>query len=136
MARVLIPFSDPASGERAVRRLLAQRRDPRLEVELLAIVDPLTPGKVSIFVPPEKAEAQAIGAATRWLNRLEPMLEDERIAYRSVIATGPVRETLRRVGARVDIDRVILGTPARDPLRRWRRRSIARLMHRPVVSVS
>jgi hypothetical protein len=50
MPRILIPFSDFASGERAVRRLLARPRDPALDLELLAIVDPLTPGKVALFV--------------------------------------------------------------------------------------
>jgi hypothetical protein len=50
MARVLIPFSDLASGQRAVRRLLQEARDPRQSVELLAMVDPLTSGKVAVFV--------------------------------------------------------------------------------------
>ena len=59
MARVLIPFSDLASGERAVRRLLRENRDPRLAVELLAIVDPLTSGKVAVFVSRQSAEAQS-----------------------------------------------------------------------------
>ena len=58
------------------------------------------------------------------------------IAYTSSVAVGPWRELLRRVGEREDIDRVLLGTRARDPFRRWRRQSVAHLMDRPVVSVS
>ena len=50
MSRVLIPFSELRSGERAVRRLLAEPRDPALHVELMAIVDPLVAGKVAVFV--------------------------------------------------------------------------------------
>jgi nucleotide-binding universal stress UspA family protein len=136
MARVLIPFSDLASGERAVRRLLRENRDPRLAVELLAIVDPLTSGKVAVFVSRQSAEAQSRAAATRWLAALEAALQDARIPYRSRIAVGSVQAMLRSAGERSDIDRVLLGTHERDPLRRWRRQLVAHLMDRPLVSVS
>ena len=136
MVRVLIPFSDFASGQRAVRRLLQEPRNPRLSVELLAIVDPLRSGKVAVFVSRADAHAQARAAASRWLLQLQPMLDDAGIAYRSSIAVGPVREMLRRAGERTDIDRVVLGTRERDPLRSWRRRFVAHLMDRPVISVS
>ena len=136
MARVLIPFSDLASGERAVRRLLRENRDPRLAVELLAIVDPLTSGTVAVFVSRQSAEAQTRAAATRWLAALEAALQDARIPYRSRIAVGSVQAMLRRAGERSDIDRVLLGTRERDPLRRWRRQLVAHLMDRPLVSVS
>ena len=136
MARVLIPFTDLASGERALARLLARPRDARLEVELLAIVDPLTPGRIPMIVSRERAEAQASRAARRWLERLEPRLEDARIPYRSHIATGGRNAVLRRAGARSDIDEVLLGTRVRDPLGRWRRRFVAHAMQRPVVSIS
>ena len=136
MARVLIPFSDFASGQRAVRRLLQEARDPRQSVELLAMVDPLTSGKVAVFVSPTQAEAQSRAAAQRWLERLAPQLEAAAIPHTSSIAVGPRRELLRRVGTRRDIDRVLLGTRARDPLRRWRRQSVAHLRDRPPVSVS
>jgi nucleotide-binding universal stress UspA family protein len=136
MAHVLIPFSDVESGERAVRRLLLEARDPRLCVELLAIVDPLIAGKVAVFVSREDAEAQSRAAAARWLARLEALLDEARVAYRSSIAVGPVRTMLRRAGERTDIDRVLLGGREHDPLQRLRRNSVARLMARPGVSVS
>jgi nucleotide-binding universal stress UspA family protein len=136
MARVLIPFSDGASGERAVRRLLARPRDPRLEVELLAIVDPLTSGKVAVFVSHERASAQSSAAAQTWLASLTPMLDAAHIPWRSQIAVGRRRAILQRAGARRDIDEVLLGTRARDPFSRWRRRLVAQAMARPLVSVS
>ena len=136
MSRVLIPFSDFASGERAIARLAARPRDPHLEVEILAIVDPLTPGRIPMIVSARRAEVQAVAAARRWLDRLEPMLDDARIRYRSQIAVGPVTDILRRAGARDDVDEIILGTRERDPLQRLRRRVVAHAMHRPLVSVS
>lgn len=136
MARVLVPFSDFESGERAVRRVLNEPRNPALAVELLAIVDPLTPGKVAAFVSREQAEAQSRAAATRWLEALQTMLQGAGIPHRSSIAVGPVRAVLRRAGERTDIDRVLLGTREHDPLRRWRRQFVAHLMDRPLVSVS
>jgi len=70
-------------------------------------------------------------------NRLiSELVEAAAIPHTSSIAVGPRRELLRRVGERRDIDRVLLGTRARDPLRRWRRQSVAHLMDRPLVSVS
>lgn len=136
MARVLIPFSDFASGQRAVRRLLQEARDPRPSVELMAMVDPITPGKVAIFVSRERAEAQARAAAERWIECLTPQLEAAGIPHTSSIAVGPRRELLRRIGERRDIDRVLLGTRAGDPFRRWHRQSVAHLMDRPLVTVS
>ena len=136
MARVLIPFSDFASGQRAVRRLLREPRDPRQSVELLAIVEPLTPGKVAVFVSPREAEAQSRAAAERWLERLAPQLEAAGVPHTASVAVGPRRESRRRIGERRVLDRVLIGTRARDPLRRWRRQSVAHLMDRPVVSIS
>ena len=135
MARVLIPFSDLASGQRAVRRLLQEARDPRQSVELLAMVDPLTSGKVAVFVSRAQAEAQSRAAAARWLERLAPQLDNAGIPHTSSVAVGPRRDLLRRIGERKDIDRVLLGTRARDPFGRWRRQSVAHLMDRPLVSV-
>jgi len=135
MPRVLIPFSDFATGQRAVRRLLREARDPRQSVELLAMVDPLTSGKVAVFVSRAQAEAQSRAAAARWLERLAPQLDGAGIPHTSSVAVGPRRDLLRRIGERKDIDRVLLGTRARDPFGRWRRQSVAHLMDRPLVSV-
>jgi hypothetical protein len=136
MPRILVPFSDFASGERAVRRLVARRRDRRVDVELLAVVDPLTAGKVAVFVSPGRAEAQARDAAQHWLRELEARLDTAGIAHRSSVAIGHLRDILKREGARPDIDEVLLGSAERDVLRGMRRRLVAHAMARPLVSVS
>jgi nucleotide-binding universal stress UspA family protein len=136
MARVLVPFSDLASGERAVARLVAQRRGRNFVVDLLAIVEPLTPGKVEIFVSRERAKEQARTAAQAWLRALETRLDAAGIAYRSGVAFGRLRDILKREGKRPDIDEVVLGTAEHDLLRGLRRRRVAHAMARPLVSVS
>ena len=136
MPRVLIPFRDFITGERAVRRLLARPRDPRLDVELLAIVDPLTPGKVGVFVSPARAKAQATVAARNWLRALHAQIEAAGVACQSNVAFGQLRDILKREGARGDIDEVVLGSAERDVLRGVRRRIVAHAMARPLVSVS
>lgn len=136
MPRVLIPFSDLASATRAIRRLLARPRDPRLDVELLAIVDPLTSGKVGVFVSRERAQAQSTAAAHRWLRELAPMLDGAGVRWTPQIAIGRRRDILQHAGTRADIDEVLLGTRERDPLRHWRRRFVAHAMARPLVSIS
>ena len=136
MSRVLIPFTDKASGERAVARLLSRPRDPRLSVELLAIVDPLTPGKVAVFVSRERAKAQATAAAQQWLAELGTLLDAAKVAHRLRVATGRLRGILQSERGRRDIDEVLLGARARDPLRAIRRRAVASAMARPLVTVS
>jgi hypothetical protein len=136
MRNVLVPFSDLASGERAVARLVSQRRRTRLTVELLAIVDPLTSGKVEVFVSPERAKAQSRVAAEGWLRTLEAKLDAGGIAHRSSIAFGKLRDILKREGARRDVDEVLLGAAEHDVLRAFRRRRVAQAMARPLVTIS
>jgi nucleotide-binding universal stress UspA family protein len=108
MTRILIPFTDSDQGKRAVRRLLEEKPAASVEVELLAVVEPLTPGKVSIFLSPERAEALAGAAAARWLRELEPILDRARIKYRSQIALGAPRKVIAKAMRRDDIDRVLI----------------------------
>jgi len=136
MAHVLVPFSDLASGERAVARIIARRRNPRLRIELLAIVDPLTPGKVEIFVSPERAREQARTAAQAWLGALGAKLGAAGIRFRTDIAFGKLRDILKRARARKDIDEVVLGTAEHDVLRGLRRRLVAQAMARPLPTIS
>ena len=136
MPRVLIPFTDKASGERAIRRLLARPRDAMLRAELLAIVDPLTPGKVAVFVSRERAKTQATAAAQQWLAELGALLRAAGVACRLRVATGRLRDILQSERGRGDVDEVLLGSRARDPLRGLRRRAVAHALARPLVSVS
>ena len=136
MTRVLVPFSDLASGERAVARIIARRRHPRLRVELLAIVDPLVCGKVEVFVSRERAKAQSRAAAEGWLRTLEARLDAAGIAHRSNVAFGKLRDILKREGARRDVDEVLLGAAEHDLSRNLRRRLVAQAMARPLVTIS
>ncbi|HEX6793287.1 MAG TPA: universal stress protein [Casimicrobiaceae bacterium] len=136
MARVLIPFTHRAAGERAVRSLLARPRDPSLRVELLAIVDPLMPGNATVLASRERAKAQATAAAQQSLFELGALLDAANITRRLRVATGRLRDIVQSERGRRDIDEVLLGTRARHPLRSVRRRSAAHAMARPLVSVS
>jgi nucleotide-binding universal stress UspA family protein len=108
MTRILIPFTDAEQGARAVRRLLEEKVSASVEVELLAVVEPLTPGKVSIFLSPERAEVLARAAAARWLRELEPILERACIKHRSTIALGAPKTVIAEAMRREDIDRVLI----------------------------
>jgi nucleotide-binding universal stress UspA family protein len=108
MTRILIPFTDPDQGERAVRRLLDERPPTSVEIELLAVVEPLTPGKVSVFLSPKRAEALARAAATDWIGRLKPLLDGVCIKHRSQIAVGAPKKVIAEAMRRNDIDRVLI----------------------------
>ncbi len=57
MNKVLVPFTDPDSAERALRRLLEESPGGPFEVELLAIAEPPNLTNVRRFVSPQRAEA-------------------------------------------------------------------------------
>jgi hypothetical protein len=115
MDKILIPFTDPESAERAVRKLLDESPSPALEVELLAVVEPLVSGRVRIFLSPERAEGLARAAAERWLSRVEALLDAANIRHHSEIVVGRPETIIDEALRRPDIDRVLL--PARRP--RW-----------------
>ena len=108
MNSVLIPFTDPESAERAVRKLLDEAPSPALEVELLAVVEPLVPGRVRVFLSPERAEVLARAAAARWLARIEALLDAANIRHRSEIAVGRPAAVIDAALRRPNIDRVLL----------------------------
>ena len=115
MHRVLIPFTDVESAERAVRKLLDEAPLPTLEVALLAVVEPLTPGKVGIFLSPQRAEALARAAAERWLERIGALLDAANIRHRAEIAVGHPATIIAGALRRRNVNRVLL--PGRRP--RW-----------------
>lgn len=136
MVRVLIPFTDPKSGERAVQRLLDEPERPPLEVELLAIVEPLTSGKVGIYLTRRRAESLARGAAEAWIQRIGARLRDSGIAWRGRVALGRAAEVIDAAVTRDDVDRVLLPAPRRfDPIRARRRQALARGSHPPATLV-
>ncbi|MFO1314415.1 MAG: universal stress protein [Burkholderiales bacterium] len=137
MARVLIPFSDPAGARRAVDLVLREARDATLSVHLLAMVEPRTGGRIGIFLTAARAEAMARDAARRWLAPLEAVLAAAGVAYTSEVATGPVRRTLRAATERTDVDRVLLPpSPGHAWLARRERSRIRDRSPHPVTLVA
>jgi hypothetical protein len=73
----------------------------------LAIVEPLTPGRISIYLTRAEAEALATAAAKQWLARLEAILAEAGIRCRSGIALGRAADILATAQARVDVDSIL-----------------------------
>ena len=111
MPRLLIPFAEPEGAGRAVDALLREPHNDALTVHLAAVVEPLRPGKVAIFVSAERADAMVRDAARRWLAPLEARLAAAGIAFDSEVVLGPPRTTIRALAQRPDIDRVMLPPP-------------------------
>ena len=139
MAKVLIPFTDPANAERAVRRLLDESSPSALDVELLAVVEPLTPGKVRMFLSPGHAEDLARAAAVQWLTHLGALLAAAGVPYRSEIAVGRAGPAIAAAVRHKHVDRVLL--PGSSPWwlsalgARWRSARLTRAAHHPVIVV-
>ena len=135
MARVLIPFADPDHGERAVRQVLAEPPDPGLEVLLLAVVEPLVPGKVSLYLSRARAESLCAAAAVRWLHALEATLDAARVPHKSEVALGRPADVIARAARERDVDRVVLGTHDRRLATAWLRGRRSRGVHGPQAVV-
>jgi hypothetical protein len=135
VSRIAIPFADLASGERAVDTLTRAPRDPELEVELVAMVEPLRPGKVPVFVSAATAEAQARQAAEHWLSQLAARLAAASIASRVQVAVGPPTRTLRALAESSDLARILMANPRQAPWHTWSRHLALRRASPPVTVV-
>ena len=139
MGRILIPFTDPQDAERAIRRLLDESPSPTTSVRLLAVVEPLTPGRINIYLSRSRAEALARAAAARWIDHLEALLRAANIKCTSEIAVGAPRAVIAQAMASADIDRVLLPTASPRWWSRWtaarREDMLTRASHHPVTVV-
>ena len=133
MNRFLIPFAEPEGALRAVDAFLREPRDDSNTVHLVAVVEPLRPGKVRMFLSAERAEAMVREAALRWLAPLEAKLAAAGVRFVSEIVLGPPRATIRALTQRANIDRVLLPPPRMGTLGRRDIERIRDLSPHPVT---
>lgn len=112
MKKVLVPFTDPDSAERALRRLLDEVRTEPFEVELLAVAAPVDLSNVHMFLSPQRAEQGARAAAACWIARLAPLLEAANVPYHAHVVIGNVPAEIEAALHRPDVDRVVLPAAA------------------------
>jgi nucleotide-binding universal stress UspA family protein len=136
MAKVLIPFAEPEGAQRAVDALLREPPDPALTVHLVAVVEPLRPGKVAMFVTAERAESLVREAAQRWLEPVAAQLAVAGIAFTTETVVGPPKATITALTQRPDIDRVLLPPPRIGWLWRHDGEQIRDLSPHPVTLVA
>lgn len=136
MMRVLIPFAEPEGALRAIDALLREPRDGGLAVHLAAVVEPLRPGKVAMFVSADRAEALVRDAARRWLAPLETKLAAAGVPFVSEVVLGAPGPTIRALAQRADIDRVMLPPPRIGALGRRDIERIRDLSPHPVTLVA
>lgn len=115
MKKVLVPFTDSDSGERALRSLLQEIHTEPYEVELLAVAEPVDLSNVHVFISPQRAEQGARAAAACWIARLAPLLEAANVPYHASVVIGHPPAEIEAALHRTDVDRVVL--PATAP--RW-----------------
>lgn len=109
MCKVLVPFTDVAGGERAIRSLLEEeRRDDALEVELLAIAEAHALATFRRFVSAASAEESARGKATCWIAELTPILQAAHVPYTARIVVGRPVVELDLAVHRTDVDRIVM----------------------------
>ena len=113
MCKVLVPFTDPDSGERAVRHLLREEPRDALEVELLAIAEAPDLSNVRRFISSASADESARAAATCWIARLGPLLQAAHVPYHAHVVVGRPVVELDLALHRTDVDRVVV--PAMVP---------------------
>ena len=136
MAILLIPFAEPEGAQRAVEALLREPHDSALVVRLVAVVEPLRPGKVAMFVTAARAESLVREAAQRWLAPLAAQLGAAHIAFTTEVILGPARKTIAALTQRDDIDRVLLPPPPSGWFSRHESERIRDLSPHPVTLVA
>ncbi len=136
MAKILIPFSEPEGATRAVEALLREPRDAKLAVHLVAIIEPLRPGKVPMFLSAERAESLVREAGERWLAPLAARLRAAGIAYTTQVIAGSPHTTVSELANREDIDRVLLPPPRAGGFTRREGERIRDLSPHPVTLVA
>jgi hypothetical protein len=115
MYKVLIPFTDPDGGERAIRHLLKEEWPDALQVELLAIIEATELHTSRRFISAASAEEAARVTAMCWIARLGPILQAAQVPYQTRIAVGRPLVELDLAVHRADVDRVLLP----DSLPHW-----------------
>jgi hypothetical protein len=137
MPRILIPVTDPVRAERAVRALIDEAHGSPLEIEVLlvAIAEPLTPGRIPLYLSPSRAEALAAEAARRWLAPLESILQHAGFRHRSMVRAGRVREIVAEVVQDEGVSRVLLPSIHRGLRGRREGERLAREAHLEVTVV-
>ena len=113
MCKVLVPFTDPDGGERAIRHLLGEESRDALQVELLAIAEPPELSTQRRFISSASAEESARAAATCWIARLSPILRAAHVPYHAHVVVGRPLVELDVALHRTDVDRVVV--PAMIP---------------------
>lgn len=112
MRKVLIPFTDPDSAERAIRQLLQEDAEDPIEVELLAIAEAPDLHNVRRYISPVAAGAAAHAAAACWIARLSPILQAAQVPFRAHVVVGHPAAEIEAALHRSDVDRVLLSAAA------------------------
>jgi hypothetical protein len=112
MIKVLVPFTDPDSAERALRRLLEEPPAGPLEVELLAIAEPPNLTTVRRFVSGPTGEQVARAAALCWIARLGPLLQAAKVPFHARVVVGNAPAEIEAALHRTDVDRVLVSATA------------------------
>ena len=112
MIKVLVPFTDPDSAERALRRLLEEPPAGPLEVELLAIAEPPNLTTVRRFVSARTGEEVARAAAVCWIARLGPLLQAANVPFHARVVVGNAPAEIEAALHRTDVDRVLVSATA------------------------
>lgn len=136
MAKILIPFAEPEGAQRAVDALLREPFDPSLCVHLVAVVEPLRPGKVAMFVTEAQAESLVRQAAQRWLAPIEAQFAAAGIPFTTEVVLAGVHESIAKLTQREDIDRVVLPPPRLGWFSRREGERIRDLSPHPVTLVA
>lgn len=112
MTKVLVPFTDPDSAERALRGLLDELPESSLEVELLAVAEPPNLSNVRRFISARTAEEVARAGAACWIARLGPLLDAANIPFHARVVVGNATAEIEAALHRTDVDRVLVSAAA------------------------
>ncbi|MFO1284046.1 MAG: universal stress protein [Burkholderiales bacterium] len=126
MSRVLVPVTDPERAARAVEALVREADRARDEVLLVGIVEPMTPGRIPLYLSPSRAAAMATEAAERWLAPLTATLATAGIRHRAWVHLGRPHAVIDQIARDQRVDRVVFPASRSEFWKRWSGDRLAR----------
>ncbi|CRI64213.1 UspA domain protein [Thiocapsa sp. KS1] len=111
MLKFLIPFDGSEQAQRAVAHVIRIARlggEPRVLV--LNVREPANSWQIRSFLNQEEIAHMQESEGEADLRRARELLDEAGVAYRALVAAGPIAQTIAEVAEREGCDHIVMGT--------------------------
>lgn len=111
MLKFLIPFDGSEQAQRAVAHVIRiARLGGEPQVLVLNVREPADSWQVRSFLNQEEIAQMQESEGEADLRRARELLDEAGVAYRALVAAGPIAQTIAEVADREACDHIVMGT--------------------------